>query len=155
MCFYGGLMNYWSFLYSVSALLLQNSRVLFSLLTYLDGLFFFHVVFLFFPPTPGISFMSFILSLCRRANHQTILSYCAVYPCTLCVHLSRFPFKSPLSSLYIPSPPPLFSSQIISLTFYFYPFTSFTLSLAASNMVYSLSCFPECEECCCFRMSTA
>lgn len=29
------------------------------------------------------------------------------------------------------------------------------LRLLPSNMLYSLSCFPECEECCCFRMSPA
>lgn len=63
------------------------------------------------------------------------------------------------SHLYIPPLPSnttcYFFSQIISLPFYSFLFPSPTLSLGASNMMYSLSCFPECEECCCFRMSPA
>lgn len=65
-------------------------------------------------------------------------------------------FKSPLPSPYLPllllllATTPLKSFHSLFTSIPFPP-----PSLAASNMLYSLSCFPECEECCCFRMSPA
>lgn len=195
MCFfYGSLMNYWSFLYLVSALTpLKFQSAVLSLNP--GGLYLFFFIFcfhfLFFFSPLDISFMLFTFSysmatVTSSALKLSLLWHCAVYPCTLCTHpccvfslhvflflsqsapatlyllqwcfffLQWFLFKSPLSSL----PPPshsllLLSNHFTPLLLLPLPFPSPTLSLAASNMVYSLSCFPECEECCCFRMSPA
>lgn len=173
-------MNYWSFFYLVSALLFfriqeccflsEHSWTVFLFSSFFSFIFHTHCC-----PPPNSPLAQRSVSL--RALHPPVLpplplyslfslSPCHIIPFTMvlpspCLFfflpLQWFLFKSPLSSLYTPQPPPScrFSSQIISLPFYFYPFSSPTLSLTASNMVYSLSCFPECEECCCFRMSPA
>lgn len=95
----------------------------------------------------------FSLSVFSACATSYSLQWCS-RPCLL--SCSGF-FLNLHSHLSISLSPPFcyLSSQIISLPFYFHPFSSPALSLTASNMVYSLSCFPECEECCCFRMSPA
>lgn len=77
-------------------------------------------------------------------------------PCRLFFFLPVV-FSSPLSSPYLPlllllllATTPLKSFHSLFTSVPFPP-----PSLAASNMLYSLSCFPECEECCCFPMSPA
>lgn len=105
----------------------------------------------FFSSPYSLSFpLSFFFSLRHIIPLTMVLSAspfsCSGFFLNLHSHLSI----SLLPSLFC------FPSQIVSLPpFYFYPFSSPTLSVTASNMVYSLSRFPECEECCCFRMSPA
>lgn len=180
--FCGSLMNYWSFFYLVSAQLFFRIQKCCFLSEHSWIVFFFVFLFLFLyipytlsRPPPNSPLAQCSVSL--RPLHPPVLpplplyslfslSRCHIIPFTMVLpspcHFFFYPlqwflFKSPLSSLYIPQPPLScrFSSQIISLPFYFYPFSSPTLSLTASNMVYSLSGFPECEECCCFWMSPA
>lgn len=180
--FCGSLMNYWSFFYLVSAQLFfriqkccflsEHSWIVFFFLFSSFFSFIFHTHCPVLPPTllwpsvvypcvlcthPCCLLSLFIPYSLSAAATSYPLQWCSPRLAFFFYPLQWFLFKSPLSSLYIPQPPLScrFSSQIISLPFYFYPFSSPTLSLTASNMVYSLSGFPECEECCCFWMSPA
>lgn len=110
-------------------------------------------------------FLSVLCCLCFRHGFLFLPQYSPPLPYYTPYNGAVFPaifftscilFKSPLSSPYLPllllllATTPLKSFHSLFTSIPFPP-----PSLAASNMLYSLSCFPECEECCCFRMSPA